>query len=180
MTDLQPKTPIIVMGVSGSGKSTVGRLLADRMGRFFYDADDLHSADAVERMTRGESLTDDDRWPWLDRVADQIAGSCRRGSPPVVACSALRRAYRERLQARSPASIFFVHLSGGAEVLARRMATRAEHFMPTSLLTSQLDTLEPLEDDEHGASVLVTDPPEHVVTNILRKLGAGEFPPGRP
>ena len=126
---------IVVMGVSGAGKSTVGEALAHRLDVPFVDADDLHPAANVEKMRTGTPLTDDDRWPWLDLVGAALAAA----EPPgiVVACSALRRAYRDRLRAVAP-DVAFVALEGDPEVLAERLGARAGHFMPATLLASQL------------------------------------------
>jgi len=144
--------PVVVMGVSGSGKSTVGALLAERLGVPFVDGDALHPATNVAKMAAGIPLTDDDRWPWLDAVGERLAHS-----PVVVACSALRRAYRDRLRAAAPGARF-VLLDGTRELLAERMhertASQPDHFMPLALLDSQLATLELPEPDEH---VLVYD-----------------------
>ncbi|MFP5023254.1 gluconokinase [Pseudonocardia phyllosphaerae] len=155
MTQQQRSTPstpplIVVMGVSGSGKSTVGSALAARHGVPFLDADDLHPAANVTKMHAGVPLTDDDRWPWLDAVGAELARHA--GTGLIVACSALRRVYRDRLRASAP-TVRFVHLHGGRDVLARRMDDRHGHFMPPALLTSQLATLEPLEDDEPGVTL---------------------------
>jgi carbohydrate kinase (thermoresistant glucokinase family) len=158
---------IVVMGVAGCGKSVLGSLLADRLGYRFVDADDLHPAANVNKMAGGTPLDDDDRWPWLDTVGSTLAGS----PGIVVACSALKRAYRDRLRA-SAGDVTFVHLVGSPQLLARRMASRSEHFMPTSLLESQLRTLEPLDAGEHGAEIDVTPPPSIVVKEILETLGS--------
>lgn len=124
------------MGVSGSGKTTVGQALAERLGRPFTDGDDLHPESNVRRMAAGIPLTDDDRWPWLDAVGAVLAGGAH-----VVACSALRRAYRDRLRAAAP-GIALVLLDAPRDVLAARLTDRPGHFMPASLLDSQLQTLE--------------------------------------
>lgn len=145
MTDAPPL--VVVMGVSGSGKSTVGVALARRLGVAFADADDLHPRANIAKMTAGVPLDDADRWPWLDLVGGWLAEHDREGG--VVSCSALRRSYRDRLRRHAPRSRF-VHLDGPREVIARRQADRAGHFMPASLLDSQLATLEPLGPDEDG------------------------------
>nr|WP_246142244.1 gluconokinase [Lacisediminihabitans profunda] len=138
------------MGVSGSGKSTVGNALADELEVPFVDADDLHPAANVAKMEAGHPLTDDDRWPWLARVASTL--SAAEGSGMVIACSALKRVYREAILAAEPATRF-VFLSGSRGLLAERMSHRPGHFMPVSLLDSQLATLEPLASDEPGVTV---------------------------
>ncbi len=136
--------PVVVMGVSGSGKSTVGAALAQRLRVPFIDADTLHPAANIAKMAAGEPLDDDDRYPWLERVGEWLAAQ-RDGA--VVSCSALKRKYRDQLRAHCP-GVEFVHLSGSAELIGGRLATRTDHFMPAALLRSQLDTLEPLGPDE--------------------------------
>ena len=133
------------MGVSASGKSSVGRALASRLDVAFVDADDLHSAANVSKMAQGVPLDDSDRGPWLDAVADRLATA----DGIVVACSALTRAHRDRLRSRAPDAVF-AHLTGSPELLRLRARAREGHFMPASLLVSQLDTLEALGDDERG------------------------------
>lgn len=146
--------PIVVMGVSGSGKSTVAIGLAARTGGTYLDADDLHPAENVAKMSAGIPLTDDDRMPWLARVAEAMAAADRPHHPAVVACSALRRTYRDALRTVAP-DVFFVQLDGSPELLAQRIGERTDHFMPASLLSSQLALLEPLEPGEHGAAVSI-------------------------
>ena len=137
------------MGVSGSGKSTVGAALAQRLRVPFVDADTLHPRANIAKMATGEPLTDDDRYPWLEKVGDWLAG--HRGGG-VASCSALKRKYRERLRARCP-GVEFLHLSGSPELIGGRLAARSGHFMPPALLESQFDALEPLGADEVGATV---------------------------
>ncbi|KRF33815.1 hypothetical protein ASG83_02150 [Yonghaparkia sp. Soil809] len=139
------------MGVTGSGKSTVGGLLAARLGVPFVDADDLHSHESIAKMTRGEPLVDADRWPWLERVADEVA-SARERDGLVVACSALRASYRKAIR-RGENDILFVHLAPSDELLALRLHARTGHFMPPSLLASQLAVVEELSVDEEGVTV---------------------------
>ena len=156
MSKLDKKfTAIIVMGVSGCGKSTVGRLLADRLGWPFIESDDYHSADDIQKMANGIPLTDEDRWPWLDRVATALLqpDPSLGKAGCVVACSALRRAYRDRLRQQVP-GLHFVFLEGEAELLAQRMAQREGHFMLLQLLSSQLATLEIPGPDEHDVLTL--------------------------
>lgn len=141
---------VVVMGVSGCGKSTVGAALADRLRIPFRDADDLHPAANVDKMSRGIPLTDVDRVPWLAVVGAILATHSTTGL--VIACSALRGAYRDILRVHAP-DVFFVHLAATRNVLAARMAVRSEHFMPLSLLESQLGTLEPLAPQESGLAV---------------------------
>lgn len=135
---------LVVMGVSGSGKSTVGRALAISLHWRFLDADDFHPPANVAKMAAGHPLTDEDRWPWLDRLADELAGVLAHGEHAVLACSALRQAYRERL-ARA-GDVRFVHLRGDFDTIAARLATRQHRYMPAALLTSQFTTLEPPAD----------------------------------
>ncbi len=130
---------IVIMGVSGCGKSSVGEGLSARLGIPYRDGDDLHPAANVEKMRAGIPLTDADRWPWLDRVSAVLA----KDAPVIVGCSALRRAYRDRLRAGAGGPVRFIHLSGSRDLIARRMATRTGHYMPTSLLDSQFAALEP-------------------------------------
>ena len=137
------------MGVSGSGKSTVGAALAQRLRVPFADADTLHPRANIAKMATGEPLTDDDRYPWLEKVGDWLAGHRDGG---VASCSALKREYRERLRARCP-GVEFLHLSGSPELIGGRLAARSGHFMPPALLESQFDALEPLGADEAGATV---------------------------
>lgn len=163
---------IVVMGVSGCGKSTVGLTLAGRMGGDFVDADDLHSADAIEKMASVRPLDDEDRYPWLDRVGERLARPPAPDRSVIVACSALRREYRDRLRVAAGAPIVFVHLAGDLLLLEERVRERAGHFMPSSLLVSQLDTLEPLEDDEDGVTVSIAAAPTAIVEAVERRLAA--------
>lgn len=158
---------IVVMGPSGAGKSVVGVALAARLGMRFADADALHPAANVAKMSAGVPLDDGDRMPWLDVVA-QTLSAAEEGL--VMACSALARRYRERIVAGA-ADVVFVELVVPTDDLAERMATR-EHFMPPSLLTSQLRTLEPLAADEPGIRVVNTGPLDEVVERIVAGLAA--------
>lgn len=151
---------IVVMGVSGVGKTTVGERLAQRLGVPFVDADSLHSATAIAKMSNGIPLTDRDRWPWLERVGAVLADST---TGVVVACSALKRSYRDAIRRRAPGTLF-ICLSASRAVLARRHAERSGHFMPPALLDSQIDTLEPLEADELGA-ILDADVPVQAIVD---------------
>jgi gluconokinase len=137
------------MGVSGSGKSTVGAALAQRSRVPFVDADTLHPAANIAKMAAGEALDDDDRYPWLERVGDWLAGHRDGG---VVSCSALKRTYRDQLRAHCPRAEF-LFLSGSPELIGARLAARSGHFMPAALLRSQFDALEPLGADEAGVTV---------------------------
>lgn len=153
---------MVVMGVSAAGKSTVARLLATRLGTEFLDADDLHPTANRAKMSVGTPLTDEDRMPWLDKVGEALAA--RSGDGAVIACSALRHVYRDRIRAQVPEAVF-VHLQGSEPLLAARAAARADHFMPPSLLRSQLETLEALTPDEVGVAVDVAPSPD-VITRV--------------
>ena len=131
---------IVVMGVSGCGKTTVGRMLGEALGWPFFDADDFHPEANVAKMRAGIPLTDDDRWPWLDRLVAEMGAIDHRGDHAVLGCSALRQAYRERL-ARA-GDVRFVYLKGDRDTIAARLASRSGHYMPPTLLDSQLATLE--------------------------------------
>jgi carbohydrate kinase (thermoresistant glucokinase family) len=158
---------IVVMGPSGSGKSSVGRALAQHLGLPFADADDLHPAANLAKMASGRPLDDDDRWPWLGLVGDALAAASRTGL--VMACSALRRAYRDAIRAEAPGTVF-VELHGTRELLAERMASRGDHFMPAALLDSQLASLEPLGADETGVRVDVAPAIVEIVSTAARSL----------
>ena len=162
---------IIVMGVSGSGKSTIGALLAEALGWPFADADGFHPAANVAKMAAGQPLTDADRWPWLDAIAAHIGASRTAGQPVVVACSALRRAYRERLRA-GHGDLIFLHLAGAPEVIATRQAARQGHFMPPSLMASQFATLEDPAGEADAVTVSVVASPHEVVATAIDQLAA--------
>lgn len=156
---------VIVGGVSGSGKSTVGALLAQRLEVPFIDADSLHPEANVTKMAAGLPLTDIDRGPWLVRIGEVLAEHDDSGL--VLACSALKRSYRETIRAVEPSTIF-VTLSGSRELIAARMNARADHFMPASLLDSQLAAFEPLEPDERGGDVSVDAHIDDIVASAMR------------
>lgn len=171
-TSPRPGRPIIVvMGVSAAGKTSVGRALAERLGLEFRDADDLHPAENVAKMAAGVPLEDADRWPWLDQVGQALAVGAASGDGVVMACSALKRAYRFILRRWSP-GVVFVHLTADRAVLEARIAGRTAHFMPSALLDSQLATLEPLEDDEAGVTIDVTPSIERIVDAAVAALAA--------
>ena len=161
---------IIIMGVSGSGKSTIGALLAERLGWPFADADGFHPPENVAKMAAGTPLTDEDRRPWLDAIAAHIGAARKAGRPVVVACSALRRAYRDRLRA-GHGDLIFLHLSGAPEVIAERQAARQGHFMPPSLMASQFATLEDISDEPDALAVSVAAEPQAVVDAAMAALG---------
>jgi gluconokinase len=162
------------MGVSGSGKSTVGALLAHALHVPFLEGDSFHPPRNVERMAAGIALTDDDREGWLQTLAQQLQ---RHAVPGVVlSCSALKRRYRDTLRTGAP-DLALLHLSGTPDVLAQRMAGRSGHYMPPSLLASQLATLEPPQADEHALTLDVTQPPEQLLQRALAWLGRGDRAP---
>ncbi|MGK5642635.1 gluconokinase [Streptomyces sp. URMC 126] len=164
---VRPRPPVVVMGVSGAGKTTVGRLVADRLGVPFADADAFHPASNKALMSSGIPLGDAERAPWLAAIGDWLAAHAARGG--IVTCSALKRRYRDTL-ARAAERALFVHLDGPAEVIADRLAHRTGHFMPACMLGSQLADLEPLAPDEHGVRVLVDRPARQVAGLVLDRL----------
>lgn len=167
---MSPPPAVVLTGVSGAGKSTVGRALAAALGATLVDADDHHPAENVARMAAGEPLTDADREPWIDCLVDELRRRAAGGERLVLACSALRRAHRERLVGAVPGSVV-VHLEVDAGDLARRLAERHDHFMPASLLRSQLEALERPTAEE----ALIVDagaPVDQVVAAVLERLGA--------
>lgn len=164
------RPPIIVMGVSGCGKTTIGVKLADRLGATFIDADDLHPASNKKKMAAGLPLDDEDRAPWLRKVGRAMADADAAGTPPVVACSSLTHLYRDWLRESAP-DAFFAHLSGSFDLLWERVSHRAHEFMPPTLLRSQFAALEPLGADERGATVSLELTPDEIVDQILMALG---------
>ncbi|MEZ5283874.1 MAG: gluconokinase, GntK/IdnK-type [Vicinamibacterales bacterium] len=162
---------IVVMGVSGSGKTTLARVLAERLGWRMVDADDFHSAEAVARMHRGEPLTDAMREPWMRRLLDQLAVYAAAGHDCVLAWSGLRRAHRDRVRAL-PMEVRLVLLHADAAVLLERLAARGDHFMPPSLLQSQLDAFEPVGADEHVHVLDATSPPDVLGDAVIRSIDA--------
>ncbi len=162
-------TSIVVMGISGSGKSTVAEGLVHRLGWPFAEGDDFHPPENVAKMSAGTPLDDDDRWPWLRRLADWIGERERRGESVVVTCSALKRSYRDLLRDGHP-SVWFAHVRAAPELILRRVEVRRGHYMPPSLLGSQLDILEPLERDEPGAQISGVDPAPQVAEHLLEAL----------
>ena len=171
---MESATPsaLVVMGVSGSGKSTIAAAVAARARAVFLDADDFHPASNTAKMAGGVPLTDDDRWPWLAAVGDQIADRLASGVSVVMACSALKRSYRDALRERGGDRVSFALLHGSPELLESRIAARTGHFMPTALLKSQLATLEPLEVDEAGFVVDVAGTPSEIADATFAKWHA--------
>lgn len=166
---------VVVMGVCGCGKSSIGAGLAAHMGCDFIEGDAYHPAENRAKMAAGTPLTDDDRWPWLDLLAGEMADRHRAGKSAVVACSALRVAYRERLRGSGTDPIF-VHLTGNPDLIRTRMAARADHFMPTGLLDSQLATLEPAGTGETLHDFDIAPSSEAVLREIIARLA---LPAGR-
>jgi gluconokinase len=159
---------VVVMGVSATGKTTVGAGVAEELGCEFIEGDDLHPSANIRKMEQGIPLDDEDRWPWLQAIAELVAVKDHEGVSTVVTCSALKRSYRDVLRDAAPS--FFVHLDAPFDVLQKRMQSRTKHFMPTSLLESQFDTLERLGDDEQGAVVDVSPPVEEVVEEAVNAV----------
>lgn len=160
---------VVVIGVSGSGKSTLAAQLAGRLGWAFVEGDDHHPAANIATMSAGIPLTDADREPWLHRLADLLAENARAGTPTMLACSALRRRYRDLLRSGNP-DLVFLHADGPDDLLWERIASRADHFMPAHLLDSQLATLERLGRDERGATVSIAGTREEVVARAMEAL----------
>jgi len=166
------KTPcaLVVMGVAGSGKSTIADSLAKRLAWTFEDGDRFHPAGNVAKMSAGHPLTDEDRWPWLRAIADEIDRVCMSGGHAVIACSALKRAYREVLvHGRNDVRIVF--LEGTQPLIAQRLAQRQGHFMPPGLLDSQFKTLEPPGASENPVTVSIDASVDAIVDDIMRQLG---------
>ena len=159
---------LVIMGVSGCGKSTVAGVLAGRLGWAFEEGDDLHPAANVEKMAAGHPLTDDDRWPWLDLVRAWIDDELAAGASGIITCSALKRSYRDVL--RGP-GVTFVYLHGSREVVSARLATRHGHFMPQSLLDSQFADLQPPGPDEQAITVDISGRAAEQADHIVRDLG---------
>ena len=162
-------TTIVVMGVSGSGKSTVAAELVDRLGWEFAEGDEFHPPENVAKMAAGHPLDDEDRWPWLRTLAGWIGEHEAAGRSVIVTCSALKRSYRDLLREGHP-SVWFAHVDVDDDVLRSRLEARTGHYMPASLLGSQLATLEPLEADEPGAAISGAEPAADVVTHLLDLL----------
>jgi gluconokinase len=161
---------LVVMGVAGSGKTTVGEKLADRLGWPYEDGDRFHPKANVEKMSAGHPLTDEDRWPWLQAIANEIDRVARQGEHVVIGCSALKRTYRDVL-VHGRDDVRIVYLDGTRELIARRLKARKGHFMPPTLLESQFETLQPPARDENALTVSIDAPVEAIVDDIMRKLG---------
>ena len=170
MTALPP-TVLVVMGVSGSGKSTIAQGLADRLGWPFRDGDGFHPPANVAKMASGQPLTDADRWPWLEAIAAWIDSTIATGGHGIVACSALKRAYRDILARQHPEAVRFVFLDGTKALIGARIGARHGHFMPPALLDSQFAALEPPGEDERPIAVSIDAAPEAIVDEVVRRLG---------
>ena len=157
----------VVMGVSGCGKSSIGTALASALGASFIEGDDFHPPANVAKMSAGSALTDDDRVQWLQNLQEQIRKARAQGGGVVLSCSALKRRYRDVLRAAEPA-LRFAHLNGERDVIFTRMQARVGHYMPLSLLDSQLSLLEPLQADEAGLQLDINQPPQQLVDAILK------------
>jgi len=172
VSDDAGKTPcaLVVMGVSGSGKSTIADQLAERLGWRYEDGDKFHPASNVAKMKAGHPLTDEDRWPWLRAIANEIDRSCKAGEHAVIACSALKRSYRD-IVVHGRSDVRIVYLKGSQQLIADRLAQRKGHFMPAGLLDSQFATLEPPADSENPVTVSIDASVETIVDNIVHQLG---------
>ena len=162
---------IVVMGVSGAGKSTVGKLIAARLDCPFRDADSFHPRANIEKMSRGEPLTDEDRWPWLQAIAAWIAEHRAAGTTCVVTCSALKRVYRDIVTNKQSSDVRLVYLKGGFDLIESRLKARQGHFMPPGLLRSQFDALEEPDAGERAIMVPIDATPEQIADRVMEKLG---------
>lgn len=162
---------IILMGVAGCGKSSVGEAISARTGIAYRDGDDLHPAANVEKMRSGIPLTDEDRWPWLDQVGRELAEK----APLIIGCSALKRVYRDRIRALAGGPVTFVHLAGSRDLIAGRMAQRTGHYMPLSLLDSQFAALELPQPDEGALTADISQPLDVLVDGIVKGLNLEEI-----
>lgn len=159
---------MVLMGVAGCGKSSVGAALATRLGAVYRDGDDLHPAANIAKMSKGIPLEDEDRWPWLTLVGEALQAGT---GPTIIGCSALKRAYRQHIEGAAGGPVTFIHLAGTVEVIEKRMKERQGHFMPPALLASQFAALEPPGPDENAISVDIDQPLEAVVEAIAAQLG---------
>ncbi len=162
---------IVVMGVAGCGKTSIGEALAERLGWPFLEGDAFHPQSNKDKMAAGNPLTDEDRWPWLDRIAEDMAAFAGRGESAIVGCSALKRIYRDRLRGDADAdTVRFIHLTGSLDVHRRRIRERSGHFMPASMLDSQLATLEPPGRDEGAITIDIDQPLDEMVDQVIAGL----------
>ena len=160
----------VIMGVSGSGKTTIGAMLARALGVEFLEGDTLHPSGNVQRMATGIPLTDDDRRPWLMAIAQRLRDAKRAGTGLVVACSALKRSYRDLLRSRGAADVQFIYLAGDAGLIAERMAHRPHHFMPPALLASQVASLEEPSPDEDAWTCDIRQRPDTIVADLVKRI----------
>ena len=181
MSDEDSGTPcaLVVMGVSGSGKSTIADKLAERLCWSFEDGDRFHPPGNVAKMSAGHPLTDEDRWPWLQAIADEIDRVCKAGRHAVIACSALKRAYRDIL-VHGRNDVRIIYLNGTQELIADRLAQRKGHFMPPGLFDSQFKTLEPPGESENPVTVSIDAIVEAIVDDIVNQLGLSPADSGTP
>ena len=159
---------VVLMGVSGSGKTTIGKILAGKLSWPFVEGDDYHPAANVEKMRAGKPLTDEDRRPWLAALRERVDRACTTGEDVVLACSALKHAYQDYLERHDPACVHYVYLHGSEELIKKRLAARKGHFMNPALLHSQFETLEP---PAEAVRVDVAGSPEDVADEVRRRLG---------
>ncbi len=159
---------LVIMGISGSGKSTVAGILAGQLGWDLEEGDDLHPQENIDKMSAGHPLNDEDRAPWLDTISSWIIEHTMAGVPGIITCSALKRRYRDVLREHN---VIFVHLTGSKDLIGRRLATRHDHYMPTSLLDSQVATLEVPGDDERAITIDAGRAPAEEAAEIVRRLG---------
>ncbi|NZD65674.1 gluconokinase [Rhizobium sp. WYCCWR 11290] len=165
-----PPLAVVVMGVSGCGKSSVGERIASENGMLFLEGDQLHPAGNVEKMARGIPLTDDDRLPWLDRIGEEIKTAQKASHGLVISCSALKRSYRDRLRQAAGGRLAFVFLEGSRDLLLSRMQARQGHFMPATLLDSQLQTLEPPAGEANVVTVAIDNALDDIVALACKRL----------
>ncbi|WP_299880088.1 gluconokinase [uncultured Cocleimonas sp.] len=166
------KPVVVAMGVCGCGKSTIAKKIASQLQLPFFEGDDFHPASNIEKMSNGIGLTDEDRWPWLDALGEAIRIKNNDNSGVILSCSALTRAYRERLSTSSGVPILYIYLHGSRETLLKRMNSRANHYMPSSLLDGQLDTLEIPEDDEIAFTVSIEKSISEIVKESILKINS--------
>ncbi|AKK04131.1 gluconokinase [Corynebacterium epidermidicanis] len=172
--EVEQPVHVVLMGVSGSGKTSVASLLHDQLGWPYAEADDFHPEANKAKMAAGHALNDDDRWPWLRTLRDWMSAQAVEKRSSIVTCSALKRSYRDLLR-EAEGTVLFVHLDGPIELIGERMSHRAGHFMPTSLLPSQFATLEPLEADENGLALNIEASPRDLADQILAVLNLKEI-----
>lgn len=175
LSNVQANRAVVLMGVCGSGKSTVAESLADRLKLPYVDADDLHPWTNTQKMKMGVPLTDEDRWPWLERVGETLIQHRAHHGMAVIACSALRRVYREKIRDIAGQHVLFVLLHGSKDLLLKRMRGRPSHFMPTSLLESQLNTLEMPSPEENALVLNIHDPIATLVDAICEALSTSQY-----